>query len=254
MPYAGIEVSMVVVLPDESVGFSEFERSLDAPRLVEFADALETREGSLSLPRFGFESSFALQDVLSELGAEVAFDPDRADFGGIADIEETNENLYIYDVYHDTFIEVDEKGTEAAAATGVVICTESGPANPFEIVVDRPFVFFIRDRRTGSILFFGRVLEPKDPVEGLLGGVSPTSTYSHATGRLSTTRGTTQSGLLSPAPCLSSTQRHLPSPPPSSSAARHSTHSWTLSAGVRKLGRGSAAPSAPCTTTTSAVG
>jgi len=165
LPYVGEDTSMVVILPDENVGFVEFERSLDAPRLVEFVEALETREGTIRMPRFGFESGFALKDVLSELGAEVAFDFERADFGGIADIEQTGENLYVYDVYHDTFIEVDEAGTEAAAATGVVIGTESAAPNPFEMVLDRPFVFFLRDRRTGTVLFLGRVVEPVDPEE-----------------------------------------------------------------------------------------
>ena len=165
LPYVGGDLSMVVVVPAENVALVDFERSLDAPRLVEFVDALESREGTVRMPRFGFESGFALRDVLSELGAEVAFDPTNADFGGIADLEQTGRNLYIYNVYHDTFIEVDEEGTEAAAATGVVIGEESAPANPFEMVVDRPFVFFIRDRRTGTVLFLGRVVEPEDPSE-----------------------------------------------------------------------------------------
>ena len=163
LPYVGGDVSMVVVLPSEDVEFVEFERSLDAPRLVEFTDALENEEGTVRMPRFGFESSFALKDVLSSLGAEVAFDPTNADFGGMVDLDATGENLFIDDVYHDTFIEVDEEGTEAAAATGVVVGRTSAPTDPFEMTVDRPFVFFLRDRRTGTVLFLGRVVEPEDP-------------------------------------------------------------------------------------------
>lgn len=163
LPYVGGDLSMVVVLPDEEVGLDDLERDFDAPRLVETVEALESREGTVRLPRFGFESGFALQDALSSLGAEAAFDANRADFGGIADLDAADENLYIYDVYHDTFIEVDEEGTEAAAATGVVIGAESAPADPFDMTVDRPFLFFIRDRRTGTVLFLGRVVEPEDP-------------------------------------------------------------------------------------------
>jgi serpin B len=88
-----------------------------------------------------------------------AFDPDEADFSGIADLEKTDERLFIHDVYHDAAITVDEEGTEAAAATAVVIGDESAPADPFEMVVDRPFLFAIRDRPTGSVLFLGRVVD-----------------------------------------------------------------------------------------------
>jgi serpin B len=129
---------------------------MDAPRLVEFTDELEGVQGTVSVPRFGFESGFRLKEVLSELGAEVAFTPE-ADFSGIA---EGSEDLYIYDVYHDTFIEVDEEGTEAAASTGVVIGGVSATVGQFEMSVDRPFVFFIRDRRTKTVLFLGRVVSP----------------------------------------------------------------------------------------------
>ena len=147
---------MVIVLPDKSADFYEFESSMDAPRLVEFTDELEGVQGTVSVPRFGFDSGFQLKEVLSELGAEVAFTPE-ADFSGIA---EGGEELYIYDVYHDTFIEVDEEGTEAAASTGVVIGRESATVGQFEMSVDRPFVFFIRDRRTKTVLFLGRVVSP----------------------------------------------------------------------------------------------
>ncbi|WP_336343428.1 serpin family protein [Halalkalicoccus ordinarius] len=158
LPYVGEEVGMVVVLPAEGE-FERIEAGLDVGRFSTLDDALEPREGTIALPRFGFESGFALEEALSALGMEVAFDEREANFDGIAPLEELDGNLYVDDVYHDTFIAVDEEGTEAAAATGVVIREESAPADPFEMIVDRPFLFAIRDRPTGSVLFLGRVVD-----------------------------------------------------------------------------------------------
>lgn len=158
LPYVGREVGMVVVLPAEGE-FERVEDSLDADRFSTLDDALEEREGAIALPRFGFESGFALKEALSTLGMSIAFDERAANFDGIAPLEELEGNLYVDDVYHDTFIAVDETGTEAAAATGVVIDVESAPADPFEMIVDRPFLFAIRDRPTGSVLFLGRVVD-----------------------------------------------------------------------------------------------
>jgi serpin B len=158
LPYAGREVGMVVVLPAEGE-FEHVESGLDPGRFATIDDALEPQEGTIALPRFEFESGFALEDALSALGMPVAFDEREANFDGIAPLEELDGNLYVDDVYHDTFIAVDESGTEAAAATGVVINEESAPADPFEMVVDRPFLFAIRDRPTGTVLFLGRVVD-----------------------------------------------------------------------------------------------
>ncbi|MDY7082934.1 MAG: serpin family protein [Halobacteria archaeon] len=158
LPYVGGDVGMVVVLPEEG-SFEEFEKNFDARQLYEMTDALEQREGTIKLPKFRYESSFSLKNALSELGMPIAFDRKSANFGGMANLERTEGNLYISDVYHKTYIDVDEVGTEAAGATGVVINVESVPMNPFEMVVDRPFVFGIRDRRTQSVLFMGRVVD-----------------------------------------------------------------------------------------------
>lgn len=158
LPYVGQDVSMLVILPPTGK-FETFERSLSAETVSNIHDGLERREGSITLPKFEFESEFGLRQTLETLGMPIAFERREADFSGIADIEATGENLYIHDVYHDTYIAVDEQGTEAAAATGVVIKTESAPADPFEFVADRPFLFAIRDRPTGAILFLGRVVD-----------------------------------------------------------------------------------------------
>ncbi|WP_276254711.1 serpin family protein [Halomontanus rarus] len=164
LPYVGDDVGMVVVLPDEGEGedgdeFETLESSLDVDRFDDLVGELETREGTIHLPKFEFDAGFALAEVLSELGMPIPFDPNDADFSGIADPEETDENLFVHDVYHDASITVDEDGTEAAAATGVVAGTTSAPADPFEMVVDRPFLFAIRDRPTDTVLFLGRVVD-----------------------------------------------------------------------------------------------
>lgn len=158
LPYVGDDVGMVVVLPAEGE-FEAFESSLDVDRFDDLVGELEAQEGAIHLPKFEFDAGFALAEVLSELGMPLPFDPNDADFSGIADLEETGENLFVHDVYHDAYIAVDEDGTEAAAATAVVAGTTSAPADPFEMVVDRPFLFAIRDRPTDTVLFLGRVVD-----------------------------------------------------------------------------------------------
>ncbi|MCU4740935.1 serpin family protein [Natronoglomus mannanivorans] len=158
LPYVGDDVGMIVVLPAEGE-FETLESSLDVDRFDDFTSELEPREGAIHLPTFEFDAGFALEEILSELGMPIPFDPNDADFSGIADVAETGENLFVHDVYHDASITVDEDGTEAAAATAVVIGDESAPADPFEMVVDRPFLFAIRDRPTDIVLFLGRVVD-----------------------------------------------------------------------------------------------
>lgn len=159
LPYIGEEVSMLVMLPPEG-SFESFEDSLTSESIGSFVTAVEAREGEVQLPRFEFSAGFALGEVLRSMGIVDAFDEQAADFSGIADPSETGENLLIDDVYHDAFVAVDEEGTEAAAATGVVIRAESAPSDPFSFVADRPFVFVIRDRPTNAVLFVGRVVDP----------------------------------------------------------------------------------------------
>ncbi len=156
LPYVGEEVSMLVVLPPEGE-FEEYELDFDEETFSEVVETLELEEGTVRLPRFEFKGSFQLSNALESLGMTDAFDPGEANLDGIAD---TEENLFIHEAFHDTFVSVDEEGTEAAAATGVVAGTDSAPSDPFEFVADRPFLFAIRDRPTGSLLFFGRAVDP----------------------------------------------------------------------------------------------
>jgi serpin B len=153
LPYSGGELSMVILLP-ESGRFNEFESSLNAGQVADIISSIERGQVNLAMPKFEFESSFGLNDALTDLGMTDAFDPMEADFSGM----NGKRDLYITDVIHKAFVSVDEAGTEAAAATAVIVGTTSMPANPVDVTINRPFVFLIRDIQTGAILFVGRVL------------------------------------------------------------------------------------------------
>jgi serpin B len=154
LPYDGQELSMVIVLPDAG-GFEASEGGLNADFFSSLAEDLTQRQVALTMPRFKYESSFSLKDTLTELGMPIAF-LDTADFSGM----NGEGGLYIRDVLHKAFVSVDEKGTEAAAATAVVVGDTSAPSPDVELTIDRPFVFLIRDVQTGALLFAGRLLDP----------------------------------------------------------------------------------------------
>jgi len=154
LPYDGGELSMVILLP-QSDQFEAFEWSLDAQRVEDVVKALETRQVALTMPLFEFESSFSLKEALATMGMPVAFSGD-ADFSGMTG----NRDLFIADVVHKAFVSVDEAGTEAAAATAVVMELTAVPEAPVEVTIDHPFIFLIRDIETGTILFVGRVVNP----------------------------------------------------------------------------------------------
>jgi serpin B len=155
LPYTGDELSMIVVVPDAG-RFAEIEALLASGLLDEVRAGLGHATVELSLPKFEMRNQLALVDALRALGMEAAFDPEAADFTGIS----TAEQLYVSDVIHEAFIAVDEAGTEAAAATAVIIGTTSAPIEVISLDVDRPFLFFLQDRTTGAILFLGRVVDP----------------------------------------------------------------------------------------------
>ncbi len=155
LPYDGRELSMVVLLPARD-HFESFETSLDAQQVDAILGSLEQREINLTMPRFEFESDFGLKKTLSALGMPVAFSTDDADFSGMTG----NRDLFIADVVHKAFVSVDEAGTEAAAATAVVMAPTVAPHMPINVNIDHPFIFLIRDIETGAILFVGRVVNP----------------------------------------------------------------------------------------------
>ena len=107
------------------------------------------------MPKFEFTSGFSVKKALAAMGMPDAF-TDNADFSGMTG----KRDLFISDVIHKAFVSVDEAGTEAAAATAVIMAATSMPAQPIAVTVDRPFIFLIRDNKTGAILFIGRVLDP----------------------------------------------------------------------------------------------
>jgi len=153
--YDGGELSMVILLP-EAGQFEDFEEALEAQRVDAIIKSLQSTKVKLTMPRFEFESEFNLNNALSDMGMPDAFVYSIADFSGMDGITD----LFIAAVLHKAFVAVDEEGTEAAAATAVVIKTESEPLSPVEVIINRPFIFLIRDIDTGAILFVGRVLDP----------------------------------------------------------------------------------------------
>lgn len=158
LPYVGEDVDMVVVVPPDGE-FETVEESLDLATVRTYFDALEPTYGNVGLPRFSYESSFALSETLQALGMEAAFNSREANFDGmVAEDASIDHMLHIYDVHQKTFIDVDEVGTEAAAATAVVVGDESEPTPEFDLTVDRPFLYTIRHRETNTALFFGRVV------------------------------------------------------------------------------------------------
>lgn len=154
LPYAGGEMSMVILLPDAGT-FTAWVEELDAETLQAILSQMESRQVALSMPRFTFESCFSLKEALQALGLGTAFSVE-ADFSGMTG----RRDLFIDDVYHKAFVAVDEEGTEAAAATAVVMRLTAMPAQPVVVNVDRPFVFLIRDMATGTVLFLGHVVNP----------------------------------------------------------------------------------------------
>jgi serpin B len=154
--YDGNELSMVILLP-ASGNFGAFEEGLQAQQVDAIINDLQNTQVTLTMPQFEFDSEFSLKDTLAEMGMRDAFSPDDADFSGMTG----NPELFISDVVHKAFVAVDEAGTEAAAATAVIVGTTSAPGGPLvEVTIDRPFIFLIRDIETGAILFVGRVLNP----------------------------------------------------------------------------------------------
>ncbi|WP_438018708.1 serpin family protein [Sorangium sp. So ce315] len=151
LPYDGGELSMVLVLPS---AFEALGSGIDRAWLEGVFASLGTRSVSMTLPKFKFESTLDLVRPLVAQGMPIVF-TDLADFSGI----DGQGGLFISDVLHKAFISVNEAGTEAAAATAVVIAETSAP-EPATIRFDRPFLFFIRDIATGAILFVGRVVDP----------------------------------------------------------------------------------------------
>jgi serpin B len=157
LPYRGDELSMLVLLPQEIEGLKEVEDTLTAESFDVLLSKMRTKEVDVYLPRFKMTwGTFSLNNALIALGMSDAFNPEKADFSGINGVG----GIWISNVFHKAFIEVNEEGTEAAAGTGVVLIFAINIDSVFR--ADHPFVFIIKDNRSGSILFMGRVMNPAE--------------------------------------------------------------------------------------------
>jgi serpin B len=158
MPYKGDKVSMVIILP-KAGKFETVENMMDEKKLQEWTKSATKIEVKAYIPRFKFTQRFDLSEDLSKMGMKDAFSAGVADFSGI---NGRKNDLYISKVIHKAFVDVNEEGTEAAAATAVVMSTKAAPIieKPVIFKADHPFIFLVRDKEASSILFMGRVMDP----------------------------------------------------------------------------------------------
>lgn len=155
LPYAGGELSMLVLVPDAGA-FEAVTARIDDAMIDEVIGSMRSTPVDLRFPRFDYTTAASMVGLLQSLGMELAFDPDRADFSAMT----TEAPLVVSDVVHEAVITVDEAGTEAAAATAVVMDLTAAPAEPLQLTIDRPFVLLIRHVETGAPLFIGHVVDP----------------------------------------------------------------------------------------------
>ena len=161
VPYRSGELEMVLLLPRDPAGLPALQNGLTWDRLAERMAQMAPKPVRCRLPRFRLEESFRLPEVLTAMGMPLAFQPGQADFSGMTG----QKGLFISEVVHKAFIKVDEEGTEAAAATAVVMkrtSVEFPPVDPILFQADHPFLFLITHRATGAILFMGRVENPAE--------------------------------------------------------------------------------------------
>jgi serpin B len=152
---------MYLFLPKEPNGLADLVRKLDAKTWETWIEGFSTQTVNLSMPRFKIEYKAAdeLKAALSAMGMGVAFDPGQADFSAMAELP--GRNVFISEVVHKTFLDVNEAGTEAAAATSVGMAMTAAPMQPIKMVVDHPFLCAIVDSETGAVLFVGAIVNPK---------------------------------------------------------------------------------------------
>ena len=157
LPYAGNQVSMVIVFPRKGVNLGRVEGMLTPENLRQWLSRMPEKKMEVIIPKFKLESSFLLNRALASLGMPDAF-TQQADFSGMTG----QKDLLISAAIHKAFVEVNEEGTEAAAATAIVMGTKAVMDAPPRFVADRPFIFAIVDKTTSSVLFLGRLDEPQD--------------------------------------------------------------------------------------------
>jgi serpin B len=152
LPYISTNLVMDVIVPDAG-RFAEVEPSLSGKSVTAMLGQIRETEVDLGLPKFKYEDQIELKPVLEAMGMQLAFTPGAPDFSGMT----TDPNMYLQEVLHKAYVSVDENGTEAAATTAVMAGITAMPLEKVKLTVDRPFIFLIRDRENGAILFLGRV-------------------------------------------------------------------------------------------------
>ncbi|XP_022620587.1 antithrombin-III-like [Seriola dumerili] len=158
MPYSGDDITMVLILPRRGTPLSQVEASLDLNKLNNWLSQMKETTASVHVPRFRVEDSFSLKEKLQAMGLTDLFSPDKASLPGM--LEDGSDGLFISDAYHKAFLEVNEEGSEAAAATVVVAIGRSINLNREMFVADRPFLLLIRESTINTLLFIGRVSDP----------------------------------------------------------------------------------------------
>lgn len=160
LPYKGDSLSMLFILPDTTDGLSAIEEAMNPDLFNELQSTLRNNSDvEVFIPKFKLETQFELSTILSKLGMPDAFNQLKADFSGM----DKTKNVYISKVIHKAFVEVNEEGTEAAAATGVVMMTRAA-VRRLIFKADKPFLFFIKDKRSNIVLFSGRYTGPEGNV------------------------------------------------------------------------------------------
>jgi serpin B len=156
LPYGDGSLSMIVLLPNAVDGLEGLEAQLNFENLQRWMQSVKQNyKLEISLPRFKMTATFGMKDTLQAMGMKSAFEVDGADFSGMTG----DKSLFISNVLHKAFVDVNEQGTEAAAATGTVMSMVSYSTPP-TFHADHPFVFMIRDNRSGALLFIGRIKNP----------------------------------------------------------------------------------------------
>ena len=158
LPYGQGDLSMLILMPDAIEGLADLEAKLTAENLKLWLAEMQRHEVAVHLPRFKLNFQLDLGDVLKSMGMTLAFTPTQADFSGM----DGKRDLFIAAVIQKALVEVNEEGTEAAAATGIEVKKSAPPIDsPLVFRIDHPFVFLIRDNQIGTILFLGRVVNPQ---------------------------------------------------------------------------------------------
>jgi serpin B len=160
LPYSGDQLSMVLILPNDGQGLAQLERQLTFDKFKNILSGLRKQKTIIRIPKFTVETEYDLQPILKRMGMTEIFDDRVANFTNMVTPKLNRQGVYVSDARHKAYIEVNEEGSLATAATTVAVSTRSFVKRPFEFVADHPFMFLIRDNESGTILFMGKYVAP----------------------------------------------------------------------------------------------